>query len=205
MPLLPLIPGVGMGGSPGASVETGQPAIAPEIYFGPPVPGSPWESRARREWFLPPPPESLPQPQVYPQEIYAGPPLPGAPWFKVYDPGNVFVSPPVVSEPAESPFGEGDPLLARDPPTDPRLRRLTETLSEMINSLSVTGQVAKVGASSWRLCVSLISGAAPTASNDETLGHYPGEVWVHTGAGEVYICISAAEDAAVWRKLAFEE
>jgi len=196
-----------MGGSGGAGAPAvpGPPTYAPEITFGPPIPGSPWESRARREFYVTPPPASLPQPQFYAPEIYAGPPLPGAPWFRVYDPGHVLVTPdPTIPVAPDRPLTR-EPVIARQPIADQRVRRISEIVSDVFNSLAERGQLQRLGPDDWRVKVVFEAGAPPSVGNDETEGFRRGDFWADRGANHLYYCVEAAAGAAVWRRIAFEE
>jgi hypothetical protein len=55
------------------------------------------------------------------------------------------------------------------------------------------GGAGHVGCRTWSAT------AAPTAQNDLSLGHLPGDIWVDTATPAVHICISNASGAAVWK------
>lgn len=112
------------------------------------------------------------------------------------------VAPPF---PVPSPFvGTADAtLIARDPTAgrklDPRLRRLTEIVSSLVNSLVGQGQIVQTGVESWTITQGAWSGARPpSVGDDSTKGIKPGTVWIDTSANAIYVNISATPGFAVW-------
>jgi hypothetical protein len=103
------------------------------------------------------------------------------------------------------------PLFSRVPETERvsedltlprRLRRLTDGLVSLLNSLIGQGYIQQTGASSWLS----MSGAwtdtrAPGANDDIKAGFAPGNPWVNTATGKIYFCISNGAGAAIWTLL----
>ena len=90
----------------------------------------------------------------------------------------------------------------RDPQWEDRIRRFTQQVSTLLNSLITQGILVESPPGTWKVVSgALLNDRAPTAADDSTLGAYRGAVWVDTSAtpDELYFCTDATEDAAVWR------
>lgn len=91
------------------------------------------------------------------------------------------------------------PFLNRVPSPDPRLRRFSELLSELVNSLMGQGYIQEVATATWRVVGGGIAKArAPGANDDNSTGVNVGSVWVDTSVGKAYICVNATIGAATW-------
>ena len=188
---------------------------APEILRGPPVPGAPWLQGAPTSRSVPIEGAFLPQVpappdiarQVYAPEIFTGPVR--GPWAQRMP---ALVSMPVAPVPPAPPpaapdqTGVARPFLVRDPRREneeQRLRRFTEQLSAIVNSLVGQGSLVQTGPASWRIAGGVVEGdGAPTANHDETLGYTRGLIYIDANTQDVYICKSNAEAAAVWTLIA---
>lgn len=172
----------------------------PAIYFGPPF-ASPWRKPLNQIPLPPIPnfPVAEPDRQVSMPPVLVGPPLPGAPWRKIRLPWlnqnhALFVQPA-----AGFPFVERVPDVRTQVGQD-RLRRMTEKLSIIINSLLRQGYLHQVGGSDT---YAVIGGAfsatrAPNAMDDSTIGVVVGAPWVNTATGQIYFCTSNLTGLATW-------
>lgn len=95
------------------------------------------------------------------------------------------------------------PLVERhpDPQTDPaRLRRITEKLSAVMNSLAGKGFIRLDGVSSWTLLPGgFYQNHAPGPNDDVTAGAYPFMLWIDTSTNTVYVNVSNTQGTAVWK------
>lgn len=133
--------------------------------------------------------------------------LPGAIWRRPRRYTNVppfFGAPQGPPTPATLP-GQGGriTLVPREVTADPRLRRHTEIVESILNSLILRGQVVQIAPGKWRILPPVLSVArAPLATDDETNASIQvGMFWIDTSAEQVYICISATEGSANWKLL----
>lgn len=134
-------------------IETGQ---------GPPLRGAPWAQRLLVQSFPPPPAPAPPAPaatpNLYAPEVVIGPPLRGSPFAqRLVIENHPLVTPPftpgvptVLPKVAGKPFLERVPDI-RGPSAQERLRRHTEMLANVINSLSATGQLVQTGSTQWKI------------------------------------------------------
>ena len=124
---------------------------APEVRSGPPLMGVPWlRVVPTPAAFAPAPPVILPQ--YYAPEIHQGPAMIGAPWFHIpisvpTTPGGAAPTPPT-PRPGK---GHNLTLLQRDPTQEQPLRRFTEILATIINSLAGQGILVQTGPSEWTI------------------------------------------------------
>lgn len=127
-----------------------------------------------------------------------GPPIPGAPWSAVHpgSTGGKGTLPPLKLIPKK-------PFVARVPSRQSDQRRgarFTEAISNMINSLAGSGMIAQTGPATFVVRTgSWLETRAPTVSDDVTTGVSVGNPWVNTATNQLYICVSNAQGAAVWR------
>jgi hypothetical protein len=114
-------------------------------------------------------------------------------------PGNNPTPPP----PPHPPFPSHNlPFLPRLPQEDEerRLKRITEKLSILYNSLFGQGALTQTGPTSF-----IMRGGGwvmprdPTATDDMSIGVLVGVSWVNTGSGRVWFNVSNAVNSAVWR------
>lgn len=187
---------------------------APMVWTGPRVPGVVWT------YFLPvrsvpafafpanDPPPDLIGPQVYPPPVVFGPAIPGVLRARFVAPSGFIPTKPPVPTPTP-PIGPG---IGKNRPKVPRVPRYTTDTrrashaSEVIhngwNALVDTGDIQQVGANRFVIRAGGFAAAAdPTATDDVTIGAKPGSLWVNTVAGQAYVCISAAQGAAVWKQV----
>ena len=107
--------------------------------------------------------------------------------------------PPPPPPPARIGQGNFKPLVPRDPRDDPRVRRHTEAVEAILNSLLRTGDVRQTGVSEFRINkLPYRVGRAPTVDDDELDGVEPGDLWLDTSANRVYINVVATAGVAVW-------
>ncbi len=147
--------------TPPVVIQAAPPPIAvttyaPEVRGGPPLRGAPWLQHLPVPTAIYQPPVIVPlvtAPQSYAPEIHGGPPFPGAPWFHVptaapTDPGAVPVKPAPVPGQGK---GHNVTLIQRDPTQLQPLRRNTEIMATIINSLVGQGLLVQTGPSTWTL------------------------------------------------------
>jgi len=152
--------------------------------------------------FVPPPP---PVPDFFGVQPVV-PPRPRPRYvgtFYVEPMGPQGPTPPPVALPLSTAGRANKPLIERDPdaPT-PRSRRITEKLSEIVNSLAGQGMLFQTGPNTWAVRPrSFEDVRTPSANDDERIGAFPGALWVDLTTQDVYVCITNAESAAVWKKL----
>jgi hypothetical protein len=110
--------------------------------------------------------------------------------------------PPVPPPPGPPPLpgaGPGKPLIDVVPDAPPRMRRHTQKVAEILNSLMTAGKLVQTGPKSWSVApADFILARAPTVDDDDTTGVLPGARWVDTNAGAIYFNIDASTGAAVW-------
>lgn len=135
-------------------------------------------------------------------------PLPPAGSFDVpYHPGRV-------SRPAPQLWGGGvgpppPPVFSvtqnagripRVPESQGRLKPFTEKVSTMLNSL-VGGGYIRQGVPATTFSVlggAVVAARGPTVNDDETVAINPGNIWVNSLTGDVYINVSSVTGMAVW-------
>lgn len=146
------VPGMTAATAPTFCCPTG-----PDIVFGPPVPGFPWQTYTEADQTPNPAAPAPPgvTPNLWLPDITFGPNVPGAPWQTYTESDDrQFIPGPGV--PAVLPKVAGKPFLERvpdikGPSAQERLRRHTEMLANVINSLSATGQLVQTGSTQWKL------------------------------------------------------
>jgi len=185
-------------------VAPAQPSV-PEITSGPPLRGAPWSINfpiERAEAFPKPAAVILPVPVL---EVRLGPPMVGAPWVGIVPitsnppgTGSGAVGPPPPPPHPEFP-SHARPFLARVPDVEPRLRRFTEQLTNMVNSLLGQGYIMQTGSAGFTIIGGgFVANRAPLPTDDLAIGANPGSVWVNQATGTAYICISNGVASAVW-------
>jgi hypothetical protein len=124
---------------------------APEVKAGPPMKGAPW-LRVVPASPAPPPAPVVVVPQSYAAEVHGGPPLPGAPWFRnpFAAPTNRGGLPPAPPAPAKN-RGHVATFVQRDPTQEQPLRRFTEIIATIVNSLVGQGFLVQTGPDSWTI------------------------------------------------------
>lgn len=134
-----------------------------DVIFGPAIPGAPWTNRRYVEPHpftpVPPPNPTIPGQTPYRRDYTFGPPIPGAPWSaRRYVETHQYLVPPsgpnlpnVPTQRANTvQFLERVPDL-KGPMAEDRLRRHTEKISNIVNSLIATRQLVQTGAASWEI------------------------------------------------------
>ncbi len=188
-------------------------AHTPEVTGGPPLRGAPWLQhlpltpvliRTLAQTVL----DTPPAPQAYAPEIHKGPPIRGAPWSKPptsaglppFTPPNPV--PPDTTNPGGGPNARPSPnkfFLAYDPLVDPRLRRLTQGVTDIVNALIREGFLVQDAAADW----SIHAGGfalfrAPTVNDDRSIGVAPGMLWINLATNAVYVNANNSIGSAVW-------
>jgi hypothetical protein len=95
------------------------------------------------------------------------------------------------------------PLLNRTPAVeDQRLRRFTELISEMYNSLVKRGYIRKTSETQWAIQTGPFQGTRPPGINDDvTIDAVVGSFWVDTITDVVYVCVSNVQAKARWKQI----
>lgn len=93
------------------------------------------------------------------------------------------------------------PMLHRVPGVDNRLARFTELLSAIVNSVSARGQLILVGQNDYTLATAHLALIDPTTSDDSSLGHFAGQLWINLVTSNVFCCINALPGAVEWISL----
>lgn len=129
-----------------------------------------------------------------------------------------------IPEPPDEPFNEpaaGKPLVhqvvrppaevpgmtdKRDPAWEAQLRRFTQKVGAVVNSLVAQGYIVELAPGGrWEIRArtpSLSSHRVPEVTDDETVsGVYRGAIWVETTTLTGYLCVDATEGAAVWKQI----
>lgn len=84
-------------------------------------------------------------------------------------------------------------------PMDGRLRRLTDMVSDLINSLAAGGQLVQTGPVDYQVRTRAVTaGRTPTFNDGSAAGYAAGTVWVDTVLDAVHVCVDATQGAAVW-------
>jgi hypothetical protein len=97
--------------------------------------------------------------------------------------------------------GVGSPIVPRDPMQDVRMRRHTETVASILNSLLERGNIQLIDGGKQVYSIvgsTFVRNRPPTANDDSTIGASPGMVWIDTVADKPWFNISNAVGAAVW-------
>ena len=105
--------------------------------------------------------------------------------------------------PAPSPLQRALPVLNRDPQQDPRTRRVTELVSQIINSLVAQGYLKQISAATWTLVTQpapTVVPRLPTIFDDSSRGYTVGTIWVQSGI-DAYILLDGTAGAALWSKI----
>ena len=121
------------------------------------------------------------------------PPFPSSP--PVPFPPSIFPSRP--TNPRQP--SHNRPMIARSLDLDPRVRRFTELLSEMVNSLTGGGYIVKTSQVNWVITnPPWVEDRAPLTSDDESVGVFAGAMWYYRTIGRLYYCVSESPGAALW-------
>ncbi len=129
------------------------------------------------------------------------PPYPPSPW--------VAPAPPVVPPPPGVPPPEPirtfpnnyQPFVERSPVEEPRLRRHTEKVAALLNSLLLKGMIRQEGAEDFVIVGgAIVQDRDPTAIDDSTVGCAIGSSWVNRASQTTWICVANAVGSAVWRQ-----
>lgn len=113
-----------------------------------------------------------------------------------FNPGTETSPPPA---PSTGSGVRGNPLVIRDPTIDSRVRRHTEQVSAILNSLLAHGYIRQTDIDTFELSNrTWVEGRAPTAFDDEEDNVRVGDLWLNTATGDVYINRSAGVGNAVW-------
>lgn len=196
-----------------------RPPVPPpaEFFYGPAVPGAPWRPKEEEPKLVvappPPPPDTTPPP-----EVAAGPPIPEAPWFRVPflplpggpGPGTIvpgqqrvrWQNPRVNRVMGKAGQAGGLSGGAAQSPDERRLRRHSEVVQEIMNSLLDQGYIRFVGQNPLRFQIingALTGAGPPTSDTDKSEGAIVGCVYVDTAARRFYVCVDNTLSAAVWR------
>lgn len=158
------MPGSVVPGYVEGTLAVGDRTYAPEVHAGIPMIGAPFFHGFTEQIVVvsmapaPPTPGTM-NLQVYAPEITVGPQLRGAPWSaRIYVEPFPTLSPALqpATPPGVTPDVKGKPFLERVPDTSGpnglnRLRRHTEKLSIIINSLVAQDILQQIGPSSWTI------------------------------------------------------
>ncbi len=168
-----------------------------EIRQGPHVRGAPWVFKVQDELDVPPPaPPVVVPPGAQMPEVFHGPPQRGVPWPVMW------VEPTSRNAPIAAPTRpkHAKPFLERVPDVPDRLRRFTEKLSIIINSLLGQDYLIQTGPASFQIVGgALVRDRPPGTTDDGTTGIQPGMPWIDRTAGTIYFCVSNAAGGAVWK------
>lgn len=140
-----------------APVVVALPSIPP-VLTGPRLRGAPWSMQrvAGQTPAFTVSPESVSPAPIPP--ILTGPSLRGAPWsrFGPHGLGSVNAGAGQPESPQDEPGSTNAPsldvpMIQRDPSQEPRLRRFTEVVSQILNSLMVEKDIIQTGIGKWRI------------------------------------------------------
>jgi hypothetical protein len=96
----------------------------------------------------------------------------------------------------------GSSGLAEDNSHEARLVRFTEQVSSLLNDLIRRGNLQQTGPSGWTLTGgAFVRTRPPAATDDLSIGAFPGAQWVDTLAKTAWVCISAHPRAAIWKQI----
>lgn len=173
------------------------PAMPP-FTEGPPDPSAPWFQLQPVEGFNQAPPTPVTS------SAQAMPPFTVGP-----DPSSPFFAPGLFEESPQAPpapippaptIPGGLPLIARDPKQDPRTRRFTEMVGDLLNSLKSQGYIKQDRSGNWQVVPTrFVADRPPGGNDDETTGVQIGTTWLVRTTEDVYICVSADEGSARWK------
>lgn len=179
----------------------------PEVSSGPAMRDAPWIAyRLPIEPAVahPPPAERTAAELAVPMpEVKVGPPMRGGPLPILIRHEPVVMQGPV--RPSTRINLTAQPFLERAPDIRTthgmeRLRRATEKLHIIVNSLMAQGFITQEEGQSY-----FIRGGGyvldrnPSSIDDVTSGFFPGSVWVNETTEDVFVCVSNARSNATWR------
>lgn len=150
--------------------------------------------------FTPTRPPALPPAPPDPTEVVFGPIGTRRAWVAWVSPQQPVTPPgPVLGGQAVYPVVAQVPDTAKDVG---RLRRATQQLAAVFNTLAGKGFLRETGVSSWTLLPGgFYQNHAPGPNDDVTAGAYPFHVWIDTSTGIVYMNIDNTQGAAVWKQI----
>lgn len=181
--------------------NAGMPPNDPISWFKrlpPPPDAEPGPARPSTWWSSglldvgPPPPELMQWFVKVPQDystplVLVQPPRPY--------PEGIFVSPP--TNPRDD--GVNKPFLARDPRVDARLRRFTELLTDLVNSLIGGGYFQQLQGGKWIVTQPPFNETRdPFIMDDLAAGCVAGMSWYNSVTGKLWYCVDDSLGAAVW-------
>ena len=151
----------------------------------------------------PVPPNNPPIPEAAPE--YFGPAIDNFEMpevelpFSLYGSLSIFPTLPVLP-PDPLPTASAEPVIARAAEQlDPRVRRLTEVVSEIFNSLKGQGFMYRPAFKQWMIAGNpLVANRDPLPTDDVTNGATTGTPWVRQDTNQIWFCVDASEGAAVW-------
>lgn len=103
--------------------------------------------------------------------------------------------------PGQGSGGNFKPLVLRDvgPEVHPRVRKHTEQVSAMLNSLLRRGDITQIDVDEWKLSnKQWRETRAPTAFDDVVDGVEEGDLWVDLSTGNLYLNFDNGEGVATW-------
>lgn len=110
--------------------------------------------------------------------------------------------PPHPPEPGAASFPWGFPSIPRDPVADPRMRRFTEALSDIVNSLLRRGFIREVSPGRWALEIGQWESTRDPSVNDSVLiGVRRGDMWFNTVTNTAFINLANTAGAPVWKQI----
>lgn len=125
--------------------------------------------------------------------------------FSRYSAAALVVVPALVEPPDVGAPGQGSLQIPRVPARagvlDPdRMRRHTEAVELVLNSLLRRGRISRVGsADEFELIApGFAANRDPGPDDDEAAGAVAGVTWVNKSSQKLFFCVDATEGAAVW-------
>jgi hypothetical protein len=116
---------------------------------------------------------------------------------------------PIPVQPGTEPLGHSKPFLNRVPlnkgeltPEQARnLTRHTDIITSIINALFGRNELKQVAPADFTLTGlgSYVFNGAPGIANDAAHGYAVGSFWVDTATNQLYVCVSNANGAAIWK------
>jgi hypothetical protein len=99
--------------------------------------------------------------------------------------------------------GGGAPLVPRDATAEQRLRRHTESVQKILNSLIRRGDIVYLGQDEWALRpgAKWVEGRSPGPTDDGTVGVRQGDLWLDTSGPSVWMAANVNPGVAVWVQL----
>jgi hypothetical protein len=201
---------------PASPAPVVKPATAgmPEVREGPPMLGAPWVTVLPAQpmvnaSFVPAPTPQIVGSGAPMPEVRAGPPMIGAPFVQVVPiTSNPLPNAGTGGSPAPPPpphpefASHARPFIARVPDAPDRLRRFTETLTNITNALLARGDIIQSSSAGYQI----VSGGftafrPPGPTDDSAIGAKPGCTWIDQAGQAAYVCISAAIASSVWKKI----